>query len=441
MNETFSALHELTSARGSLAKTEVLKKYKDNTEFKAALKFIYNPYVRCGISNAKLQSAINLSMTLQPEEGESPTLRIIDYLTHNRTGTNDDIRTVARYLAIWKTGPSDMFYASAIVSQDLQSGAGVKTINKVYGDDFIPVVGCMLGKPYEDKFKGPFIVTEKLDGIRRILVKEDGVIKMFSRSGHEDTGLVEIMREAELLPDNMVYDGELIAMGKYEDNIATRQATASIANSKGVRTGLVFNVFDCVPLDQFMKGTGTEEAFDRKAHLASIFNDKQSFEMLGPGATPLNYPSLPTWTEHIVHVPILGVVDRVEDASTILDQVRRRNGEGVMLNTFDGLYEIKRSSSLLKVKFSEEYALTVKGFEEGTGKYEGSLGAIICDYNGYDVKVGSGFTDMDRAVVWANPNDYVGKVAEIESFGESTNQQGGRSLNCPIFKQWRRSNF
>jgi len=43
---------------------------------------------------------------------------------------------------------------------------------------------------------------------------------MYSRSGIEDEGLVEIIEQARYLPDNTVYDGELLAMGTYRNSIA-----------------------------------------------------------------------------------------------------------------------------------------------------------------------------------------------------------------------------
>ena len=69
------------------------------------------------------------------------------------------------------------------------------------------------------------------------------------------------------------------------------------------------------------------------------------------------------------------------------------------------------------------------------------MGAIVCLYTASDgtqsyVGVGSGFTDDQRRDIWDNPDRYIGRKAEIESFGESTNAQGYKSINCPIFKRF-----
>ena len=107
-----------------------------------------------------------------------------------------------------------------------------------------------------------------------------------------------------------------------------------------------------------------------------------------------------------------------------------------MLNVASGKYEIKRSKQLLKIKRTEEVVLPVVDILEGSGKYEDSMGALVVQYKGSLVGVGSGFTDDQRQAIWNEPGKYIGRKVEIETFGESTNAQGYVSLNCPIFKRF-----
>ena len=88
------------------------------------------------------------------------------------------------------------------------------------------------------------------------------------------------------------------------------------------------------------------------------------------------------------------------------------------------------------MKKTETYTLRVEGFVEGTGKYEGMLGALITEYKDCWLQVGSGFTDYERYEIFANQDQYLHALFEVESFGESTNMQGLVSLNCPIFKRF-----
>ena len=281
------------------------------------------------------------------------------------------------------------------------------------------------------------LVTEKLDGIRRILVKENGVCRCYSRSGHEDTGLIEIVEDAKYLPNNTVYDGELLAAGTFKDCIAQRQATNSIANSKGDKTGLTFNVFDMVPLDEFRAGISNDKALVRKITLGATLMD-ESIQHLEPDKWPMLIQAFGIHTElkAIRPVPILGLVKCMADVEPIVNEIWARGGEGVMLNSTVGKYEIKRSKELLKVKHTEEHVLEVVDILEGTGKFEGMMGALVVDYNGNKLGVGSGFNDAQRKDIWDNPEKYLGRSIEIDTFGESTNALGEKSLNCPIFKRF-----
>ena len=128
------------------------------------------------------------------------------------------------------------------------------------------------------------------------------------------------------------------------------------------------------------------------------------------------------------------------DTSKILEilneQVAAKN-EGIMLNIVDAPYHFGRTWDLLKVKLFKDCDLVITGFEEGTNKLQGTLGALILDYKGNELRCGSGFSDEQRAEIWANRDQYLGKIAEIKYFEETTNQNGGISLRFPTFKDIR----
>lgn len=58
----------------------------------------------------------------------------------------------------------------------------------------------------------------------------------------------------------------------------------------------------------------------------------------------------------------------------------------------------KRVKTAFKFKLKNTTIVEIVGIDEGTGKYEGQIGAFICeDENGLQVNVGSGLTDSIRA--------------------------------------------
>lgn len=446
MIEVAKVIDLVSRTSGTNDKQYLLKKNEQVPGLKTILKFIYDPYTRTGISKAKLAKALKMAEARGPyvagEDNAVTYKQMIDYLKSHTTGNESDLAMAARFINCTKaTQPEAEWLARAIVTQELKIGVTATTLNKVYGNDFIPKIGCMLGTLYGDvgpeKTKWPCIVTEKLDGIRRILVKENGVCRCYSRSGHEDTGLIEIVEDAKYLPNNTVYDGELLAAGTFKDCIAQRQATNSIANSKGTKTGLTFNVFDMVPLDEFRTGISTDKALVRKITLGATLMD-ESIQILEPEkwAVLIQAFGIHQELKAIRPVPILGLVKNMSDVEPIVNKIWARGGEGVMLNSTVGKYEIKRSKELLKVKHTEEHVLEVVDILEGTGKFEGMMGALVVDYNGNKLGVGSGFNDAQRKDIWDNPEKYLGRSIEIDTFGESTNALGEKSLNCPIFKRF-----
>ena len=440
MNKVAKVINTIGSTSSMNEKLMLLKVYGNVEGLKPILKFIYNPYCKTGISKAKLAKAMKDFPTGSgAHKVDWPDA--LEYFSTHQTGSSYD-RMIAKEFILFcgsYYGPDAAELAKAIVTQDLKIGITATSLNKVYGATFIPKTGCMLGTLYSsvghDKTKWPCIVTEKLDGVRRILVKDNGVCRMYSRSGHEDTGLVEIIEEAKYLPNGFMYDGELLAKGTFKDSIAHRQATNSIANMKGEKTGLIFNVFDMVPVEAFYKGSCLIPAKERKIRLAATLMDDSLSILDDDWARRQTAFGINQKLEHIAAVPILGVVNSLEEASDIVEAIWARGGEGIMLSTVEGPYGVKRSKHLLKVKHTEEFVLTVVDVLEGTNKYEDSLGAIVVDYKGSRVGVGSGFTDWQRQTIWQNPEKIIGKKVEIESFGESTNMHGNISLNCPIFKR------
>ena len=121
----------------------------------------------------------------------------------------------------------------------------------------------------------------------------------------------------------------------------------------------------------------------------------------------------------------------------LLDKAIAEKEEGVMINLWDAPYEFKRTNNLLKVKKFNTCDLRVIGFEEGTGKYVGKLGAFICEYKGGEVKVGSGLTDEQRHEIWSDREKYQDTIIEVSYFEETKDSTGKPSLRFPIFKDFR----
>jgi DNA ligase-1 len=133
--------------------------------------------------------------------------------------------------------------------------------------------------------------------------------------------------------------------------------------------------------------------------------------------------------------------------------------EGAMYRDPQGGYKYGRSTLregwLVKWKVFQDAEGTVVGFEEkmhnaneatvdALGRTErsshragmvpaGTLGALVLDTSWGQLRVGTGFTDQQRAAIWAAKSQYVGRVVTFKYQAE-----GSKDLpRFPVFKAWR----
>lgn len=370
---------------------------------KQVLEFVYNPYKPTGIGKKKLEKFVELS----PKGYDLPFMLV--YLQSHNTGSDLDIGLVKRIAR--ESGYKDLVYA--IACKDLKIGVNATTLNKVFGKGFIPTFEVQLAERYmdnPDKYltgKEDFTITEKLDGVRCVLMfDDDGNPQFYARSGRRIEGLVELEEEAlewGKFCGNSVFDGELLASGEGESNSLYRKTMSIVGSDADRKTGIIFNVFDVAVKKEFMQGRCDEPYWRR--HCALFIMDD---------------------TEHIKKVrPLYRGRDKSE-VDEWLAWAHREHKEGVMINIDSAPYICGRNSGLLKVKTFKECEVFIRSIERGTGRNSDRLGAVIVDMkdkNGvlHTVRVGSGFTDTQRDYYFNHKEELIGKVAEVGYFEVTKN--------------------
>jgi DNA ligase-1 len=189
---------------------------------------------------------------------------------------------------------------------------------------------------------------------------------------------------------------------------------------------MVYHVFDIVPLSEFRDGFCNLQQHNRIDLLkrAQAFLPENSCVQVMPGIDV----DLDTAEGH-------DVMRRFAEASV------EEGYEGIMIKNMDAPYECKRSDFWMKWKPTITVDLNIVGFEEGTGRNLGRLGAIICE--GVDnernirVNVGTGFSDGDRDSYWAEKDSLFGNVVEVQADAVTQNQDGSYSLRFPRFVRFR----
>lgn len=410
-------VNEMVVSASRKHKQDVLTKYKDDEVIKQYLKIAYDPYTVFGISTKKLTKRVRPTDWFRA----ATVFELFDYLTTHNTGKDEDVAACQEMLFVAsEVDPALESLLMELICKDLSIGADSKTINSIM-PNLIPQFSCMLAEKYFDRptaVEGKsFAITTKLDGFRLIVFKEaDGSIKCYSRVGQLVEGLIEIEEEIRNnLPCNLALDGELTISNYFDmPSKDAYKAASKIIRLKGdtPKTGLTYRVFDCMPADQFKAQNCKKTYLERRV-------------------------ALDTFAGLMKHVEVLPVIYQGSDTSKIIEwltKITDEGGEGVMLNMLDAKYSWKRTRDLLKVKKFDSLDLEVVNLEEGSGRLTGTLGAIHVRYkNGNIVKVGSGFTDEERKLYWAQPNLIINKVVEVKFFEETTNADGTYSLRFPTW--------
>lgn len=420
---------QISGASGSTQKIAIIKRNSDNNLFKKMLRFVYDDFIRTGMTYKTLASVDAPAFFTDFNGQQYDIEQLMRYVKSHNTGAMATVSLVQDFCSVLSNENRDFLYH--VFGKDLKIGVTAKTINKALGKGFIREFGVQLAHPYHkyaDSVTGKmFCLTQKLDGHRSVFIYKDGQGQFFTRKGLPISGLEEQAKEAtEVIKTygrDMVLDGELLLFNR--DDLPTKdlfRATSRVLRSETAnKTGILFNVFDALPTFEFEQGKSTQTFLERKHGLENALE-------IASNASDNDI-------KHIKLVHNLYVGNDIAMIKELQDKyVKPNDWEGLMLNIADGYYQTKRTKDLLKIKEFFDADVVVKDVFEGEGKLKGTLGGIIVDYKGYDVRVGTGFDDASRDYYWNNQDEIIGKVTTVQYFEETNNQNDDSiSLRFPVF--------
>ena len=362
---------------------------------------------------------------------DSFTLALTGFVTRNVTGNTarDMIQAMMRSAT---TSEWNGWYRRILI-KDLRCGVSEKTINNVvgkkYGNYSVPVFACQLAHDsanHESKVSGEKLIEVKLDGVRVLtIVYPDGRVDQFSRNGKELVNFPLIKEQMAKTAGHydvpMVFDGEVMS-SSFQDLMKQVHRKSDVKSDDAV-----LHLFDIIPLSDFEQGVYHEPQQLRSETLIGWHNTNK---------------------EHLANVQILSheLVDLdTEEGKQRFKAINQRaidgGYEGIMIKDPDASYECKRSVAWLKLKPFIEVSLSVLDVEEGTGRNQGRLGALVCsgidDGKNIVVNVGSGFTDRDRDIFWVSRSKLLEQVVEVRADAITQNQDGTYSLRFPRFLRFR----
>ncbi|MEG0898318.1 MAG: hypothetical protein RSF40_01230 [Oscillospiraceae bacterium] len=383
--------------------------------------FLLNTYITTGISDKKINKSLEYVAEDSLKNSFTSFKELLDYLVEHNTGKDSDILLCQCYISAFDDNDIKNFIKS-IITKSLKIGIDAKTVNKIYGKDFIPTWEVQLGSGFDKLKLKPneyFYLSQKLNGNRCSFV--DG--KLTSRQGKEFTGLQHIIDDINRLGlQDFFIDGELVR--KNTDSVSDgenfRIGTGIINSDDADKDSIKFVVFDFFHTSELINKE-SENSYSRRKEL--LLRLKRNIE-----------------GNHLENIDVVEMVYEGADKSQIdewLEYAVNNNWEGLMLNK-DTTYKCKRTTDLIKVKRFYTMDLKVVAVEEGSGRLQGTLGALVVEYKGNTVNVGSGYDDKTRSEIWSNRENIIGKIIEVK-YKETTSDKntGLESLQFPIFVRIR----
>ena len=406
----------LKSISGVNDKLAFLRSVTD-VETLQVLTFLCDPNAVTGLSTKKLQKNV------EPVECEFTLVDLLQYLMKHNTGSDKEVALVRGFLKDYNEEDRDVL--TQVIAKTWTTTIGAPLLNKAHPGT-VHIFEVQLAYEYSKqihKFDDDieFVVTQKLDGFRSVVEINDGkIVAIRTRKGKLLNNLNELsIKLEEALPQtgHYIFDGELLMNdneGRWTSGERFQQTSKQVS-AKGQAHDVAFHIFDALPYDEFVNGSSSDTYTKRREFIDSIDEN-----------------------ELVKVVPVLGACTKAE-ISTWSDFATENNWEGVMLNVPNARYETKRHKGLLKVKKMHTADLMIVGFEEAIdGKNRGGLKSLIVQLDDENtVNVASGLTEEQRVDIWANKDNYLGKIVEVKYFEETVNQNGGRSLRFPVVLRFR----
>ena len=412
--------------------------------------YALNPFYNYGCKNVEIGDDSNSQQVLM----DSFTKGLLDEL-RTLTHSYATYDCIGRLMA--SLSKNDQIVAKRIILKDLRCGVQIATVNtaikKVGKYETIPDYPCMLTMAYDEKafnkldFENDTILCqEKCDGMRFNAIVHFGIqasVEFRGRSG-KPISIPNVEFAKELIDianvdstfkqyDGVVLDGELLVCRN--GSILDRKTGNGILN-KAVRgtitkeeaEDIVCVLWDVIDLESFKVGKQTDceenyykERFNKLTHLYNLLEEEKGY------------------VKHISLVDTIYPKDKGEVVE-MFEKMLSEGKEGVIVKSGKNVWRDARVNDQIKFKAEMDCDLKVVEVVEGTGRFENSLGAILCESSDGKVvvSVGSGYSDEQRKSLWLSKDSIIGKIVTVTYNAKiSDKKRETDSLFLPRFVELR----
>ena len=420
MINSWEIIKELESNNSRLFKEDIIEKNLNYKEFQEGLAMCLDPLVTFGVKQVPESEKNGNGLNWEDFKNSANLLIERESTGHAARDLIIDLMNLS------KEDQWNNWYRRILI-KDLRCGVSEKTVNNVAKKmnlKFrVPVFSCMLahdGAKHPKKIKGDCLVEYKYDGVRVVAIVKKNKATLYSRNGKIFNNFAHI-ENALSKPEynNIVFDGEV--MSDDFQALMKQVYRKSGANTEDAYLAL----FDMLPLKEFNEGRSKLNSLERKQELNKLS------KTFGSEIKLVDYEIINFDNEQ-----------GQEKFSEMNKEALEKGFEGLMIKPSNNYYECKRSHAWLKIKPFIEVTLKVIDIQEGTGKHEGKLGAFSVegedDGKFFSLSVGSGLTDEQRDMYWADKDRLIGRLIEVRADAITKSIEGDHfSLRFPRFKNFR----
>lgn len=386
-------IHQLKQTSSRNEKEAILNKHALNDDLKRVFELALDPILNFHIKKIPDYCSENVTVSLK-----GALEQIVDQLTTRKVTGNDAKAFLKNILS--SVSPDDAQVIELVIDRDLQCGVQASTVNKVWPDlvhEFPVMLASKITDVKIEDFPFPAYVQKKRDGTRVQVVVKDNLVTLYTRNG-KTIDVLGVFDEtfADYRLNGYVFDGEIVAQKDGKD--LDRSTSNGLVNkaikgkiSKEEAELLHITLWDCISLADWKREKSSVPYYDRLSRLVSFLDESNK-----------------------ISIEVGQYVDDLERVQELFDQAIRRGEEGVMLKVPNGIWESKRVKTQVKYKGIYDADLVCVGWEEGTKKNAGILGALVCETSDGKLRVGvgTGFKQHQRESI--KPENIIGKIIAVK---------------------------
>lgn len=359
--------------------------------------------------------------------------QILDKLVEKRAVTDSEVKNVKFFITDFVDKDIQSFLCM-VLFKDLRLNLGIAKLQTACGI-FLDKPQVQLAENYVGVDFEYGVYSRKFDGKRMYI--EDNVPYSRTNIVCYTNPVSHILEQVEELLDldntvngnYFVLDGECLY---FENGVENFQKGISLCQSEERKFGcdnICYVIFDMIPKENFHNRKQWHDFETEYDKMVEAFAD---FSKPSP-----SYSLIPT------KMPSIFIARQDKDMTKLAKLCSENNWEGLMYRNVHAPYEFKRTKNLLKIKAMKDAEFELMGLQSGTGKNKNRLGKLLIKYKDNLVGVGSGFSDTDRDLLWANSKIFMSSrfsVAfdvKVQYFKETTDADGKPSLRFPVFLCFR----